>query len=114
MGKMNRPCAVKSCPNPAIDGSLYCIEHQSLVKRQYKRYNEIRTDRDIQKFYHSSRWNRLRQWKLNQNPICEICGAPAEIVDHIIPIREGGDPMSVDNLQSLCKACHNKKHFGKP
>ena len=35
---------------------------------------------------------------------------PMELVDHIIPIAEGGALYDLENLQSLCAACHNKKH----
>jgi 5-methylcytosine-specific restriction endonuclease McrA len=33
----------------------------------------------------------------------------ASIVDHIIPIKKGGDLMVTGNLQSLCVSCHNRK-----
>ena len=36
-----------------------------------------------------------------------------QIVDHIIPIADGGAEMDVDNLQVLCAACHNRKHAGE-
>jgi 5-methylcytosine-specific restriction endonuclease McrA len=31
------------------------------------------------------------------------------MVDHIKPIKNGGDLMAMDNLQSLCVSCHNRK-----
>jgi 5-methylcytosine-specific restriction protein A len=34
----------------------------------------------------------------------------AEIADHIKPIKEGGARLDINNLQSLCRSCHNKKH----
>lgn len=36
---------------------------------------------------------------------CQLCGEPADQVDHIIPVSLGGtgDP---DNLRSLCERCH--------
>jgi 5-methylcytosine-specific restriction endonuclease McrA len=37
--------------------------------------------------------------------------AVGEIVDHIIPIEEGGEFMDTENLQTLCMSCHNKKHM---
>jgi HNH endonuclease. len=30
-------------------------------------------------------------------------------VDHIQPIRLGGEVYDLDNLQTLCKSCHNRK-----
>ncbi|WP_458451680.1 HNH endonuclease signature motif containing protein [Alistipes finegoldii] len=65
-------------------------------------------------FYRSSRWRRLRLQKLNAEPLCEECRrggvvTPATVVDHIVPINEGGAPMDMENLQSLCAKCHNRK-----
>jgi 5-methylcytosine-specific restriction protein A len=33
----------------------------------------------------------------------------AVLVDHIKPIRDGGAILDDDNLQSLCRACHDAK-----
>ena len=34
---------------------------------------------------------------------------PMAEIDHIIAITNGGDPMNLDNLQTLCHECHAKK-----
>jgi 5-methylcytosine-specific restriction endonuclease McrA len=34
---------------------------------------------------------------------------PAKIVDHIKEIKDGGDRLSLENLQSMCIPCHNIK-----
>jgi 5-methylcytosine-specific restriction protein A len=34
---------------------------------------------------------------------------PAEMVDHITPIRLGGARFAASNLQPLCNACHAVK-----
>lgn len=34
---------------------------------------------------------------------------PMRIVDHIIPIEQGGKRLAKDNVQSLCQTCHNQK-----
>lgn len=52
--------------------------------------------------------------KLEQQPMCEECErrgrlTPAQMVDHIVPINKGGTPLDMDNLQSLCNACHARK-----
>ena len=61
-----------------------------------------------QKIYKSARWKRVREIVLSENPLCK-CGQPANIVDHITPIRNGGGIWDSDNLQGLCEKCHNKK-----
>lgn len=65
-------------------------------------------------FYQSAPWRRLRAVKLEQNPMCEECErngryTPAQMVDHIVPINKGGTSLDIENLQSLCNACHARK-----
>ncbi|XPS83916.1 HNH endonuclease domain protein [Desulfosarcina variabilis str. Montpellier] len=31
------------------------------------------------------------------------------IVDHIVELKDGGAPLSEDNVQSLCRSCHQRK-----
>jgi 5-methylcytosine-specific restriction protein A len=66
--------------------------------------------------YSTRRWQRLRRRKLQANPLCECeeCQAaplalPADNVDHITPIEEGGEPFAWSNLQSLAHAHHSRK-----
>ena len=72
--------------------------------------------------YCTSRWQRLRQTKLADAPLCEICTRrgliePAVAVDHFTPIRRGGPAFpELHGLLSLCEPCHNEKtaSFDKP
>ena len=41
--------------------------------------------------------------------VCYYCGGEASQVDHVIPIANGGDPMSLDNLVAACKRCNLAK-----
>ncbi|MCK4787508.1 MAG: HNH endonuclease [Desulfobacteraceae bacterium] len=61
---------------------------------------------------------------MRKHPTCEECLKdgriiPAKVVDHITPIKQGGNKYDSDNLQSLCISCHNRKsveegsRFGK-
>ena len=66
------------------------------------------------KFYQSTEWRKLRALKLEQQPLCEECLrqdkiTKAQMVDHIVPINNGGASLDIENLQSLCHRCHNKK-----
>jgi 5-methylcytosine-specific restriction protein A len=58
-------------------------------------------------------WQRLRAWKLREEPLCRHCRkrgriTPATQVDHILPLRRGGTN-DTSNLQSLCHSCHSRK-----
>lgn len=62
---------------------------------------------------YNARWRRLRRMCLRREPLCRECKAAgfdvaASVVDHIIPLSEGGTN-EFKNLQSLCVMHHNKK-----
>ena len=80
-----------------------------------------RDNPEIAKKYHSKRWQRLRKQKLILNPTCERCAkrkryVPAYFVHHkeYITDKNYEDDnvfFNIDNLESLCKKCHNEEHF---
>ncbi len=82
-------------------------------QKTYKRRTKRERDPRSKRVYNSRAWQRLRAWKLERAPICEIrirChGAPATEVDHIRPIAQGGEAYDPDNLQSTCHECHSVK-----
>ena len=65
--------------------------------------------------YNTQAWQRLRRLKLSTAPLCEGCAdmeivAPANTVDHRVPVREGGNPFPpIDGLASYCTSCHSAK-----
>lgn len=91
--------------------------HQQAARKQdQKDYN--RTKRKNQSFYGSHQWRKVSQWYRKQSPLCEYCKAEGsatigDVVDHIIEIKDGGDPYSADNLQTLCHRHHNRKTADK-
>lgn len=67
-------------------------------------------------FYNSRQWRTVRAQYLATHPFCECneCNLlpvplPADVVDHITPINQGGDLLNFKNLQSMNNRCHNKK-----
>ena len=101
-------CSFEGCTK--IVSRQYCDEHQG--HRPTKK--DTGSKQDFRKFYGSTRWKRLRKHHREQNPLCAVCLkagflTPMKVVDHIVPIQQGGDPMAVDGLQSLCQLCHNQK-----
>lgn len=64
--------------------------------------------------YNQRRWRNKRRTQLNKQPCCVVCDKKgivtvATVADHIVRIEAGGDPWSDDNIQSLCKKCHDSK-----
>lgn len=108
-GKPKRPCGYFGCR--ALSTESYCEEHRKQIHLDYKR---DRTDKEEQAFYTSGRWRKVRSLKLSADPLCEECKRQgrikeASMVDHIVPIKKGGARLDMDNLQSLCRPCHNRK-----
>lgn len=80
-----------------------------------------RSNKEIDKKYHTKRWQRLRKLKKIVSPYCEECEkqgriSPVYIVHHKEWINENNynnDDVfyNLDNLESVCQECHNKIHF---
>ena len=78
-----------------------------------------------QAVYNSSTWKTLRDEKLRQKPLCECCLKKGIIkvaldVHHKVSFMSTNDPVEryrlaydLDNLQSLCRECHNAIHNPK-
>lgn len=82
-------------------------------KERVRAYNKARPARH--ELYNTTRWRKLRELKMSLSPLCEQCEregriTAGELVDHIIPIEDGGAKFALENLQTLCRACHNRKH----
>jgi 5-methylcytosine-specific restriction protein A len=64
--------------------------------------------------YDNRRWRRVRLQHLKDEPLCRHCKAEglivaADVVDHIKPLRAGGEKYDDSNLQSLCNKHHSIK-----
>lgn len=65
--------------------------------------------------YNTTTWKRLRAAHLSLSPLCIGCAAmgratPANTVDHITAINDGGPPFpGHDGLASYCPSCHSAK-----
>ena len=76
--------------------------------------------KELDKFYHSTQWKKLRRYiVLSRRGICERCGKPGSEVHHKIPLTinnviDSNISLNPDNLELLCKSCHDmerRKHF---
>ncbi|AHD19525.1 HNH endonuclease [Rhodococcus pyridinivorans SB3094] len=59
---------------------------------------------------HSRRWRTLRAHLLQEHPLCTACHrAVATVLDHVVPVAEGGAMWDESNLAPMCKPCHDAK-----
>lgn len=85
------------------------VETQALDKK-----GSWTRDPEIAKKYKTKRWTNLRRKVLQRDKYCQEHLNKGEyivptVADHIKPVSQGGDFWDEDNLQGLCKSCHNKK-----
>ena len=80
-------------------------------KQATREYDRRYRNQEAKAFYNSKEWQRVRYSILSKNPFCAVegCNRPADVVDHIVEIRDGGDRLNPDNLQPLCHYHHNIK-----
>lgn len=112
-----RRCAVSHCRVYVDIPQRYCEQHKDQQAKTYN--NQVRTSPDNKKyydFYNSGAWKRTRANKLSLQPLCEVClrdsntKSIADMVHHRHDIRThiGWEQrLSLDNLESICYACHN-------
>ena len=107
-----RPCRIPGCRELVLARDGYCDAHR---RQSHQRYNDERQASGSRvKLYDSAAWKRARIAQLREYPLCHRCLAlgrttEAAVVDHVIPIKRGGAELDSNNLQSLCKPCHNAK-----
>ncbi len=80
-------------------------------KTTAKVYDNNSRNKESNKIYQSKQWKNIRTKQLTNNPFCIRCGRVANLVDHIIEIKDGGAAYDINNLQSMCTSCHNTKTF---
>ena len=74
------------------------------------------TRRERREVYDTGRWRALRAAVLlragHQCARCRKAGRRvlATLVHHVVPIRQGGDPWEAENLEPLCRRCHDETH----
>lgn len=61
------------------------------------------------KWHTTWEYRKWRKGRMAKNLMCEDCGdRVSEEVHHIVPLSGGGDLMTEENTQCLCKGCHDK------
>lgn len=105
---------------------------KEVIREQSKAYldqlnikqNQVKTPPkdNKQKFYNSNGWKKLRQQKLSEQPLCELClqrgmTKPGQEVHHAIKFFDQYNEadkwlllLDPDNLVTVCKSCHQHIH----
>jgi len=106
--KPKKPCRYPGCPELVENG--YCEKHSKSTKGRYENSRETATQRG-----YGTRWQKLRNSYVKAHPLCEEClrkGLITPVKDVHHKVKHNGDPVLLydwDNLESLCRACHNEK-----
>ena len=104
-------------------------DQEQVIRDWYKRYgNQPASDRIVDKatmrFYKSKQWRDVREQVLKRdNYECQACKRQGKVttidkskhksldVDHILELESHPElAYDMDNLETLCVSCHNKKH----
>jgi 5-methylcytosine-specific restriction protein A len=101
--KTPRPCWYPGC------SKLDCKEH---TRSSLVRPPDLRPSAALRGY--GARWRVVRAAFLAAHPICESCGQPATIADHVPSRRElvsqgVANPDADQYLHPLCRTCHNRK-----
>jgi len=115
----SRPCPGRGprrggCPNLIRGNARYCPECEPWEKKAIKEYDRQRGNSGDRGY--DAAWQRVRDFKANQDPLCEICDKqgrvrPLDVVHHIKPIETHPQlRLDIDNLQSLCNEHHEIMH----
>ena len=93
---------------------------QTLVNDAKHTYCEVHREAEMKRFrgnanrysgglYSTKGWKRLRRAHLAAEPLCQYCGRPGQVVDHIEAHR-GCEDLFYDseNLMTLCKKHHDE------
>lgn len=80
----------------------------------YKTYNREHRDQVANAFYHSTQWQRVRDYVVNRDMYASgVSGITLTdhdlIVDHVVPRRLCKDPLDTDNLWCLSRREHLAK-----
>ncbi|WJF92176.1 HNH endonuclease [Paraburkholderia bonniea] len=105
-----RPCRHRGCAALASGGRTHCVQHA---------HEQVKWKPDAQRGNRHARgygsvWIRRRVRILCRDcGLCQVCRragrvTPGTEVDHVVPKSQGGSDED-DNLQTICRACHQTK-----
>lgn len=105
-----RPCKHRGCSALVAGGKTYCPAHAS-EEIKWKS-DAVRGNRHERGY--GNAWTKRRDHILRRDcGLCQVCKRAGRVtiateVDHILPKAQGGTDDD-ENLQAICRACHQTK-----
>jgi len=101
-----KPCPAPGCPELVRKGR--CSKHEAARHRAIDEQRGSSSERG-----YDVHWQRIRAQFLRLHPLCIQCGEEgrvqaAAVVDHILPLSEGGTNEHA-NLRPYCKPHHDAR-----
>lgn len=117
--KSLKPCAEIGCGK--LTRKTYCESHEKIVQEKSQKIYRKSRDKSLDAFYKSYQWRKLRALAFERDKgLCQRCLKRgilkrADVVHHIVEVLvDWSKRFDLDNLESVCHACHNREHKAHP
>ena len=80
-------------------GHLKPLNRNNLIKNHTSKKCTHSKSKFLRHIYNSKKWKTLRNKYISDHPLCEICGAEATQVHHIIPFSTGKCKKDIEKLE---------------
>lgn len=104
---------INGCSGKSVKGSRLCTtchkerEARNVIARQEADKKRVRYEGTASSRGYDWTWAKVSRYVRTNEPICRHCtNAAATMVDHIVPLKQGGERLALSNLQPLCHSCH--------
>tara|TARA_R110000751_G_scaffold108446_6_gene205062 strand:+ start:2089 stop:2457 length:369 start_codon:yes stop_codon:yes gene_type:complete len=104
---------INGCTGKSVQGSRLCTpchnkrEEHNAEARQDAEQKRVRYEGTASQRGYDWTWAKVSKYVRTNEPICRHCqNAAATMVDHIVPLKQGGERLALSNLQPLCHSCH--------
>jgi 5-methylcytosine-specific restriction endonuclease McrA len=107
---------VNGCTGKGVNGSRLCTtcynkrEVHNAQAKELAEQKRVRFEGNASQRGYDWAWAKVSKYVRTNEPVCRHCkNALATMVDHIKPLKQGGDRLALNNLQPLCHSCHATK-----
>ena len=104
---------INGCTGKSVHGSRLCTkchnerEVHNAEARQDAEHKRVRFEGTASERGYDWKWAKVSKYVRTNEPVCRHCkNAVASMVDHILPLKQGGARLALNNLQPLCHSCH--------